>query len=173
MTMLDTMLIVEPLIPGLRRYARGQVRDMTLADDLVQDCLERAVARWHQRQPDRSIKAWLYAILHNIAIDRGRKTARQGKSVAVDDTVQSEFATPATQDQGLRTDDILTAINLLPEEQRAVLLLIGVEDLSYAEAADVIGVPIGTVMSRLSRGRERLRVLLDGGAARPALRRVK
>lgn len=171
--MLDTMLIVEPLIPGLRRYARGQVRDATLADDLVQDCLERAIARWHQRKPDRSIKAWLYAILHNIAIDRGRNLARQGRPVAVDDATQTEFATPATQEQGLRTNDILAAIDLLPTEQKAVLLLIGVENLSYAEAADAIGVPIGTIMSRLSRGRERLRSLLDGVAAKPALRRVK
>lgn len=169
----DMAPIIEPLIPGLRRYARGLVRDATLADDLVQDCLERAIARWHQRRPERSTRAWLYAILHNLAVDRGRRARRQGMSVPVDDSVRTELATPATQEQRLRTDDVLSAIHHLPAEQCAVLLLIGVEELSYAEAADVLGVPTGTVMSRLSRGRDRLRALLDGGAARPALRRVK
>lgn len=172
-SMHDLMAILEPLIPGLRRYARGIARDATLADDLVQDCLERAIARWHQRLPDRSTKAWLYAILHNLAVDRGRVMARQGRSVAIDETTQAAFATPAAQDQALRTGDILAAIALLPDEQRAVLILIGVEELSYADAADVVGVPIGTIMSRLSRGRDRLRELLEGQDARPALRRVK
>lgn len=88
-TMLDMILIIEPLIPGLRRYARGQARDVTLADDLVQDCLERAIARWHQRRPDSSIKAWLYTILHNLAIDGGRRRSRHGKSVEIDDTTQA------------------------------------------------------------------------------------
>lgn len=169
----DMILFIEPLIPNLRRYARGQVRDATLADDLVQDCLERAVARWHQRRPDSSVKAWLYTILHNLAIDGGRRKSRQGKSIEIDDTMQHELATPPLQDQRLRTGDILSAVGRLPPEQRAVLLLVGVEELSYQEAAAVLGVPIGTVMSRLSRGRDHLRGLLDGSAARPALRSVK
>ncbi|WP_231730344.1 sigma-70 family RNA polymerase sigma factor [Novosphingobium sp. Fuku2-ISO-50] len=167
------MLILEPLIPGLRRYARALVRDAAIADDLVQDCLERAIVRWHQRRPERSARAWLYAILHNAAIDRGRRMARQGRHVAIEDTDQADLAAPPTQECGLHTGDVLAAIDLLPGDQRAVLLLVGVEDLSYAEAAEVAGVPIGTVMSRLSRGRDQLRALLDSKSTRPTLRRVK
>ncbi|MGI4876318.1 MAG: RNA polymerase sigma factor [Janthinobacterium lividum] len=139
--------------------------------DVVQDCLERAIARWHQRRPASSIKAWLYTILHNRAVD-GRRRLSPGSSVEIDDTPQGAFATPATQDQGLRIGDILCAIDRLPAEQAAVLRMIGVEEFTNQEAADELGLPIGTVMSRLSRGRDGLRREL-GGCARPAVAFVK
>ncbi len=171
----DMILIVEPLVPGLRRYARGLVRDATLADDLVQDCLERALTRWHQRRPDRDARSWLYAILHNLAIDALRRAARRGPHDNIDEIEPSAAAVPATQDEGIRRRDVLAALDMLGEDQRATLLLVGVEELTYTQAAAILDVPIGTVMSRLSRGRERLRAILAGSddAGRPALRRVK
>ncbi|WP_231738953.1 sigma-70 family RNA polymerase sigma factor [Novosphingobium sp. FSW06-99] len=167
------MPILEPLIPGLRRYARALVRNAALADDLVQDCLERAIARWHQRRSGCSTRAWLYAILNHTAIDEARRATRRGRHLSIDDAMPADLSSPATQEQSMFAHDILAAVDLLPQDQRSVLLLVGVEELSYAEAAEVIGVPIGTIMSRLSRARDRLRGLLDNQAARPALRSVQ
>ncbi len=176
--MQDMMAIVEPLIPSLRRYARSLLRDQVSADDLVQDCLERVIGRWHQRRADGDARTWVFTILHNLAINRMRQTARRGEHVPVDDTSETAFATPPTQEDQLHHQAALTALAALPEDQRSVLLLIGVEDLSYAEAAAVLGVPLGTVMSRLSRARQRLAQLIEEGPARsattgPGLRRVK
>jgi len=123
-------------------------------------------------------RTWVFTILHNLAINRMRQTARRGVHVPVDDTSETAFATPPTQEDQLHHQAALTALAALPEDQRSVLLLIGVEDLSYAEAAAVLGVPLGTVMSRLSRARQRLAQLIEEGPARsattgPGLRRVK
>jgi len=172
--MRDMVLVLEPLVPGLRRFARALVHDASNADDLVQDCLERAVSRWHQRNPDGSAKAWLFAILVNLTRDRLRRAGRRGPHVPVDDLPPGALVAPPTQEQALSAQDVLGAIDLLSDDQRAVMLLVSVEDLSYAEAAAALGVPIGTVMSRLARGRDRLRRMLDGEAiAVPKLRRVK
>lgn len=160
---------IEPLIPGLRRYARAWTRDVGAADDLVQDCLERAVAGW-QRRRGKEVRPWLYAILHNRLVDHHRQLSRRGAPVAIDAADEAALAIPAHQEAPLHQRDLLRALALLPEDQRAVLLLVSVEDLSYAEAAAVLGVPVGTVMSRLSRGRDRLAVLL--AADRPRLRSV-
>ncbi len=163
--------LVEPHVPSLRRYAWALVRDHEAADDLVQDCLERAVARWRLRRRDGDLKAWLFAIQHNLFIDGLRRKRREALRVDVED--MSEFpAFGVEQDDRAALRDVLACLDKLPVEQRTVLLLVGVEDLSYGEAARVLGVPIGTVMSRLSRGRERMRRLLDAGAG-PSLRRVK
>ena len=162
---------LEPHIAALRRYAWALLRDRDAADDLVQDCLERAVARWHLRRRDGDVKAWLFAIQHNLFIDGIRRRRRDVVRVELEDA----SAVPAfgvEQDSVFAVRDILACLDRLPEQQRAVILLVGVEDLSYGEAARVLGVPIGTVMSRLSRGRDRLRLQL-AGAAVPALRRVK
>lgn len=166
--------LIEPLIPALRRYAWALCRDQHDADELVQDCLERALSRWVLRRPDGSLRAWLFAILHNGFISDRRQMARRGTHVSLDHETAGP-SVPAVQEGALAMHDILVALHTLPEEQRAVLLLVGVEDLSYEEAARVLGVPIGTVMSRLSRGRERLRRIMDGerAEAAPALRRVK
>lgn len=175
--MKDMILLIEPLIPALRRYARSLLRDRTAADDLVQDCLERAIRQWHQRRRDGDARTWIFTILHNLAINRLRQSARRGVHVSLEDTAESAFARPPGQEDGLCNEDLLKALQTLPEEQRAVLLLVSVEDLSYAEAAKVLDVPVGTVMSRLSRARERLLRVVKDGAEIPQqvshLRRVK
>lgn len=161
--MKDMLVQVEPLIPALRRYARALMRNRANADDLVQDCLERAVSRWHQRR-DGNVRSWLFAILHNLATDRFRQASSRGRHVSLEEAGECEFQGSAVQEHRLMYLDVLDKLAKLPEEQRAVLLLVAVEDLSYAEAAKVLNVPIGTVMSRLSRARERLQQELDGVA---------
>ena len=163
---------LEPLIPGLRRYARGLVRDTDAADDLVQDTLERAISRWGQQRGEA--RPWVYAILHNLAVSRGRRLARRGPHLEFGDAPEAALAEPPLQEGAVRQADLLRAVADLAEEQRAVLLLVSVEGLGYAEAAEVLGVPLGTVMSRLSRARDRLRRAMEADApAIPHLRRVK
>jgi RNA polymerase sigma-70 factor (ECF subfamily) len=173
----DMMQLVEPLIPALRRYARSLLGDRAAADDLLQDCLERAITRWHQRRSDGDAKTWLFTILHNLAINRLRQQVRRGRPVDLDAVDESAVALPPTQEDGLRHRDVVKALETLPEEQRSVLLLISVEDLSYAEAAKILDIPVGTVMSRLSRARDKLSRAMAADAvvpaARPTLRRVK
>jgi RNA polymerase sigma factor (sigma-70 family) len=164
--MRDMLLQVEPLIPALRRYARALVRNRATADDLVQDCLERAVRRWHQHR-DGEVRPWLFAILHNLAVDQFRKVAVRGRHVAIDSVSEDDFGTAATQEHRLMYQDVLNKLARLPEEQRAVLLLVAVEDLSYADAAKALNIPVGTVMSRLSRARERLQQDIEGVAEAP------
>jgi RNA polymerase sigma-70 factor, ECF subfamily len=152
---------VEPLIPALRRYARALVGHRAHADDLVQDCLERVVRSWHQRR-DGEVRAWLLTILHNLAVDQFRKGAARGRHVALDEASESDLGDAAAQEHRLMCKDVLSKLGRLPEEQRAVLLLVAVEDLSYADAAKVLNIPVGTVMSRLSRARERLQQEIEG-----------
>jgi RNA polymerase sigma-70 factor (ECF subfamily) len=172
------MRLVEPLIPALRRYALALLRNPTDADDLVQDCLERALGRWHQRRPDGDARTWLYAILHNLAVSQMRQRARRGAHMPVEDVPEASLLVAPSQDDGLRRRDLMAALAALPQEQRGVLLLVTVEGLSYAETAKVLSIPVGTVMSRLSRARDRMVQLMDGASGsapveRPLLRRVK
>lgn len=161
--------LIRPHIPALRRYAWGLCRHAHDADDLVQDCLLRALSSWHLRRPEASVRAWLFAILHNAFIS-GRRREQRRPRAELDDDRPAE----AVQEHRLLLDEVRVALANLPEDQRAVLLLIGVEDFSYSETARILDVPIGTVMSRLSRGRERIRTMLDdNGAGEPRLRRVK
>ena len=174
----DIQRLIEPLIPSLRRYARALMKDRAAADDLVQDCLERAISRWHQRRADGNARTWIFTILHNLAINRFRQAVVRGKHLPLDDADDSALGQPASQEDQLKYSEVLDKVSQLPEEQRGVLLLVAVEDLSYAEAARVLDIPIGTVMSRLSRARERLLTLMEGGDGRvvplnPQLRRVK
>ncbi len=162
--MKDMLLLVEPLIPALRRYARALVRDRATADDLVQDCLERAVSRWRQRR-EGDPRPWLFAILHNLAVNQFRQSKRRGVHVAIDETSEDDLGENAVQEQKLMYQDVLKKLAGLPEDQRSVLLLVAVEDLSYADAAKVLNIPVGTVMSRLSRARERLQQEIDGTTA--------
>lgn len=162
---------VEPLIPGLRRYAYSLVRNADAADDLVQDCLERAVSRWHLRRTDGDLRAWLYAILRNHHLSTMRQLGRRGIHVTFDELTQHP-SVEGGQGGAAHARDVLAGLDMLSEEQRSVLLLVGVEDLSYEETSRVTGLPIGTVMSRLSRAREKLRRFIDEGV-RPGLRRVK
>ena len=173
----DMAQLIEPLIPALRRYARALLRDRSAADDLVQDGLERAIGRWHQRRADGNARSWLFAIVHNLALNRIRQSSRRGLHLPPEDA-DAFGSVPPAQEHGLQHRDLLRALESLPEEQRSVVLLVSVEDLSYVEVAEVLKIPIGTVMSRLSRGRERLRQAMEGAAkAEPAgaphLRRVK
>ncbi|KKW90356.1 RNA polymerase sigma factor [Sphingobium chungbukense] len=170
----DLINLLQPLVPGLRRYARALLHDAAAADDLVQDCLEHAISRWGQRRGD-SVRPWLYAILHNLAVNRLKQKRRRGPHMPIEAVEEGTFAQAPRQDQALHQEDVFRAIAQLPEDQRAVLLLVSVEDLSYEEAAATLQVPIGTIMSRLSRARERLRRILDGSESRavPHLRRVK
>lgn len=162
--------LIEPQIPALRRYAYALVRDQALADDLVQDCLERAVSRWMLRRRDGELRAWLFTILRNHYIDGLRQRRRHGVDVVLDETVPLSVA-PA-QEFNLAVRDVFAALDQLPEDQKSILLLVGVEDLSYEETAHVLGIPIGTVMSRLSRARQKLRTIMETGPA-TYLRRVK
>lgn len=172
----DMLRLVEPLIPALRRYARSLLKDRTAADDLVQDCLERVISRWHQRRGGEDTRSWVFAILHNLAVSRLRQRARRGSHIAFESLEDAELGA-GHLDDGMRQREVLRALDALPEEQRAVILLVSVEDLSYAEAAQVLDIPMGTVMSRIARARDKLTKLMDGdvrsAAERPNLRRIK
>jgi RNA polymerase sigma factor (sigma-70 family) len=162
---------IEPHIPALRRYAWALLRDQAAADDLVQDCLERAIGRWHLRRRDGNPRAWLFSILRNQFLNDLRQRGRRGAHVEYKDA-DGHAAPDADGERTLMVRDALQALYALSEEQRSLLLLIGVEDFSYQEAADLFGVPVGTIMSRLSRARENLRKVIEGGT-RMTLRRVK
>jgi RNA polymerase sigma factor (sigma-70 family) len=163
---------MEACIPALRRYASALLRGRQDADDLVHDCLVRALERLHTRREDVEIRVWLFAIMHNLFISQLRRAKIRRKVEPLDDSNEPELGLRANQEDALHWRDMMRGLNALPEEQRAVLLLVSVENLSYAEVARVLGIPIGTVMSRLSRARERLRQY-TGQESRPALRRVQ
>jgi RNA polymerase sigma-70 factor (ECF subfamily) len=164
---------IEACIPALRRYAAALLRSRQDADDMVHDTLVRALDRLHTRREDGDVRAWLFAIMHNLFVSR----IRRGRLRMAGDPAAAapeEPSVPAGQEEGLRWRDLLRALGQLAPEQRQVILLVAVEDLTYAEAARALEIPIGTVMSRLARGRERLRELAAAPeAARPGLRRVK
>ncbi|CAN5593529.1 RNA polymerase sigma factor [soil metagenome] len=151
-------------IPRLRRYARALVQNADLADDVVQTALERALSHWHQFDQRRDILVWLVSIAHNAYMDEYRRHSR----LQAMDPQQAQDMLDSRQpesgfDMGLRID-LLAALQALPIDQREPLLLVTLEQLSYAQCAEILRVPIGTVMSRISRARSALRVLLDSGA---------
>ena len=164
----DGQRIVE-LIPRLRRYARALAGDRARADDLVQDTLERAWNKLHLWRPDSDLRAWLFTVMHNVHVNQ----VRASRNHATLDDEGAEMAVAAVQGASLEIRDLERALALLPAEQREVLLLIALEDMSYAEVAGTLGIPIGTVMSRLSRAREKLRVLMHGVAVGAKLQVVK
>ena len=165
-------------IPRLRRYARLLTGDAHRADDLVQDTLERACVKWQLWQPGAEpalqLRAWLFTVMHNLFVNqlRGKAYAARRDAVSMDDIDVEE----PTLDPGLRLD-LERALRQLPPDQLEIVLLVALEDFSYAEAAILINVPIGTVMSRLSRARKRLGDLMDGvapaKASRPLLKVMK
>jgi RNA polymerase sigma-70 factor (ECF subfamily) len=164
---------MEALVPALRRFAWSLCRNADEADDLVQDCLEHALGAWHRRHADGDLRAWLFAILYNLHVSGRRRDARRARLLGEVAEFGETGALASNQDAAVHVAQVLGHLDSLPEEQRAVLLLVGVEGLGYQEAAQVLGLPVGTVMSRLSRGRERLRRMADASPARsPALRRV-
>lgn len=162
-------------IPRLRRYARSLVFDTGAADDLVQTALERALTHWHQFDQRRDILVWTISIAHNAFIDERRRGTRL--SLVEPDSADAEapahahldrLASDPGADVGLRID-LAAALERLPLDQREALLLVCVEQFSYAECAEALAIPIGTVMSRVSRGRSALRALLDGGSGPPVI----
>jgi RNA polymerase sigma-70 factor, ECF subfamily len=161
-------------IPRLRRYARALTGDANAADDLVQDALERALIKQSLWREGTDLRAWLFTVMHNLFINQVRSAAAN-RLVPIDEVAADALADtvyPQATDR-LEIRDLDAALQALPEEQRAVVLLIGLEQMTYEEAARVLEVPIGTVMSRLSRGRERLRRLLQGMPESNPLKVVK
>ena len=148
-----------PWIPRLRRYARALVGNRDGADDLVQDTLERALAKSALWRGVADMRAWLFGMMHNLHVD-GVRRPKLHTVVLDDDTPEVPVA--ATQGDRLAVLDLQAALERLPVEQREIILLVALEDMSYAEVAATLGIPIGSVMSRLSRGRERLRSLMEG-----------
>jgi RNA polymerase sigma-70 factor (ECF subfamily) len=158
----DRKALIEAQIPGLRRFACALSRgDRDAADDLVQDTLVRALSHWDLRRNQANLKGWLYTILYHRFLSNKDRMRRRGPHAELTDEPELP-GVDGGQHSVLEHRDLLRAFAALPAEQRAVLLLVGVEDISYQDAARVLGVPIGTVMSRLSRGRERLRRAIHG-----------
>jgi RNA polymerase sigma-70 factor, ECF subfamily len=151
---------IEAEIPRLKRYARALTRDVLAADDLVQDCLARALDKLHLWRQGSDMRAWLFTILHNEYVNLVRHSVRERATVALSEVGPSLTQMPE-QTGRLELHDLVRALATLPDPQRRVLLLIGVDGLRYEEAAEALGVPVGTVRSRLSRGRIALHRLTD------------
>jgi RNA polymerase sigma-70 factor (ECF subfamily) len=163
---------IEASIPALRRYAWSLLRDTDDADDLVQDCLVRALDRTAGDPAIAAVQPWLFTIMHNLFVSRWRTLRRRGATMLGDAAGNTEVPVPPEQDDALARRDLLAGLDRLTEDQRQVLLLVSVEGLEYREVAAILGVPVGTVMSRLSRARDSLHAHMDG-TKRPLLRRVK
>ena len=157
-------------VPRLRRYARALAGNRDDADDLVQDTLERAWAKASLWRGVIDMRAWLFSVMHNLHVDGVRRPKLH--TVPLDDD-SPEVPVSPTQGERLAVLDLQAALDLLPIEQKEILLLVALEDMAYAEVASTLGIPIGTVMSRLSRGRERLRALMDGRDTPVRLKVVK
>ena len=157
-------------VPRLRRYARALAGSSDDTDDLVQDTLERACAKSGLWLGVIDMRAWLFGIMHNVHVDGIRRPRLS--TVVLDDEMSAE-PVASTQDHRLAVRDLQAALEQLPVEQREIMLLVALEDMSYAEVATTLGIPVGSVMSRLSRGRERLRLLLTGHVEPVRLKVVK
>jgi RNA polymerase sigma-70 factor (ECF subfamily) len=159
----DTEHLIAEQIPKLRRYARALLGDPIRADDLVQEALVRGLSRSHLWQPGTDIRAWMFTILHNLHVNNQRQRRHRDDYQELNDA-HPEMATPATQEHILEVRDLARGLQLLPDAQRQVVLLVGLEGMNYKQVAAVLDIPIGTVMSRLHRGREALRRLMTEGA---------
>ena len=163
------------LLPILRRYAHALTGNAAWADDLVQDTAERALRRWTTWSANGNLRAWLLTILRNLYIDQLRK--QREISTGDNDALWRGMAVPEEKVDGLFLRDVQRALYSLPMEQREVLLLIGLEELSYQEASSILKIPLGTVMSRLSRAREHMHGLMFAKKAnlrgKPALKVVR
>jgi RNA polymerase sigma-70 factor (ECF subfamily) len=166
----DNESLITQQIPRLRRYARALTGERSAADDLVQDTLERALSRFHLWRQGSDLRAWLFTIMHNLYVNQVRSRVRQQHD-ALDEAGAESVRSQDPDWAELR--DIDEALARLPDEQRAVVLLVGLEQFTYEEAARALDIPLGTVMSRLSRGRERLRLILAAAPKVTALKVVK
>nr|WP_220790768.1 sigma-70 family RNA polymerase sigma factor [Gluconacetobacter asukensis] len=160
---------MQSAIPALRRYARVLTRDPHQADDLVQDCLERALTRLHQVRGRPDLRPWLFTLAHHLHVSQWRRLKRL---VPMAETTVPEQVQEADQTLHLEWQTVAQAFDRLSDDHRQVLMLVGVEGLEYGMVAEILGVPIGTVMSRLSRARSALHRLVES-EDRPRLRRVK
>jgi len=160
---MDRQSIIEH-IPRLRRYARALVGDRYIADDLVQDTLERAWNKFDLWREGSDLRAWLFTIMHNVFVNQARRRRLEIEQAMNALPTAAARATPREQ---LEPEDVDRALRTLSPEQREVVLLIAVEQLTYEEVGRALGIPLGTVMSRLSRGRERMRQLLSDPATVP------
>ncbi|MFZ6779421.1 RNA polymerase sigma factor [Undibacterium sp. Ji83W] len=158
-------------IPRLRRYARALVGDRVGADDLVQDTMERGWLKLGSFLPDGDMRAWLFSIMHNLRLDQLRKPSLA--TVELDDEDASLPAQAASQNHGLELRDLQAALMQLPLEQREVLLLVVLEEMRYEDISLTLNIPLGTVMSRLSRGREKLRAIMEMRPTSTVLKVVK
>ncbi|GAB4136669.1 MAG: sigma-70 family RNA polymerase sigma factor [Sphingomonadales bacterium] len=166
----DLKWMIARQLPALRRYAQALAGDRDRADDLVQDCLERALKKRHLWRRKGPLRSWLFRILHNVHVDQQRSPKGRELPLREADAVLRQRP---DQESGLHCQDIGKAMAQLPDEQRKVLLLVALENFSYDEVADILDTPIGTVRSRLSRGRQALRVMGVGLHQEPKLRSVK
>jgi len=147
-------------VTALRRYAVLLVGNLSDADDMVQEALTRVLARVGSWREVKDLRSYLFATLHNVHIDETRRRSRTASSVPIEDVLMT-LASPASQYKRLELRDLLASLGKLPVEQREIVLLVGLEGMSYQEAAKTLDIPIGTVMSRLSRGREALRQMTN------------
>ncbi|MCO5159780.1 MAG: RNA polymerase sigma factor [Mesorhizobium sp.] len=160
-------------LPRLRRYARALVRDRDVADDLVQDCIEKALTRMEGWQNGDNPRRWLFTIMHHLFVDQLRRTKRRGASVSYEDATGAALATEPSQFDSIAAREVLQALQAIAPDRRSALVLVAVEGLTYAEAATVLGIPAGTVMSRIARGREELRKELEDASRRRTIRVVQ
>ena len=163
---------IEASIPTLRRYALALLRHQSDADDLVQDCLLRALDHLDPTMGEEGVRPWLFTITRNLFISGMRKARVRGIPVPLEGIGEAPVSTAASQEWNLSMRDLLRGFDQLPDDQRQVLLLVVVEGFAYGDVAAILGIPPGTVMSRLSRARERLRMSMDGETV-TKLRRVK
>jgi len=147
-------------VTRLRRYATALTRDQERAEDLLQDTLERAYRKWHLWTPGGNLRAWLFSIMHNVYMNQLARESKRPALLSLDEAMHESSAEQSETQHATR--DLLSALAKLPDEQREVVLLVCLEDLKYEEVAYVLHIPIGTVRSRLARGRERLRRLMAG-----------
>jgi RNA polymerase sigma-70 factor (ECF subfamily) len=157
----ETYALIVAEIPRLRRYSRFLVRDPELADDLVQECLTRAVAKLDTWEIGSNMRAWLFVILHNAYISHWRRMKRRPATVEMSPG-DPALTVSGTQEQHLGMIDVQAAFNKLGEGHKQILIMIGIEGLRYEDAAVALGLPVGTVRSRLFRARSALRHILDG-----------
>jgi len=153
-------------ITSLRRYAYVLCRNHADADDLVQEALLKAIAAAHTYKPDKDLRSWLFSILHNTFVSHKRQYARRARAARFLDSTLREAGVKPVQEAKVEVRDTLNMLSRLSPDQQAALVLIAVEGMSYAEAAEALDIPLGTLMSRLARGREELRQRVSGGASR-------
>lgn len=165
------MQLIAQHIPRLRRYARALMGNRSAAEDLVQDTLERAWGRFNLWRRGSDLRAWLFTIMHNIYVNQVRARIARPEHELDDEALDVQVR--ADQGDRLEIHDLDQALRQLSDEQREILLLVGIEQLTYDEAAKALDIPIGTVMSRLSRARARLRAVLEGRSIVTSLKVVK